>query len=91
MFSLVALVMVVVGYLVNGIALMLLWAWFMVPTLKLPELSLPAAIGIGIVISFLTQQYIPKNEKQKIEAFVIEGFLLPIFSIIVGWIVHLFM
>ncbi len=82
--------MVVVAYLLNGVALKLLWGWFMVPTLGLPVISLVQAIGIGIVIGFLTQQHIPRDEDAKKELLFFEV-LSPVLAIAVGWIVHLFM
>ena len=52
------IVAMVVGYLLNGLALKMLWGWFMVPTFGLPTLSLAQAIGVGIMVGFLTHQYI---------------------------------
>ncbi len=79
-----------VASLVNGFALKLLWNWFMVPILELPILSLTQAIGIGIVVGSLTHQYIPMNKEQKIEV-MFSMMLLPIASILFGYVVHLFM
>jgi hypothetical protein len=91
MLILFVVVVVMVGvYMLNGVALQLLWNWFMVPTLGLPAISLVQAIGIGILISFLTHQHIPreKEERKQLFAFVI---LNPIIAIAFGWVVHLFM
>jgi hypothetical protein len=48
--------LVVLSTLLRGYALSVLWGWFMVPTLGLPHLSVAQAIGIAIVVSFLTYQ-----------------------------------
>ena len=90
MLALGLIALMIVAYLVNGVALKLLWSWFMVPTLGLPVISLVQAIGIGIVIGFLTQQHIPRNEDEKKELLVFEV-LNPVLAIAVGWVVHLFM
>ena len=84
------IVLTIVAYLLNGVALKLLWGWFMVSTLGLPVISLVQAIGIGIVIGFLTQQHIPRDEDEKKELLVFEV-LTPVIVIAFGWIVHLFM
>jgi hypothetical protein len=53
---------VIFGYaLLDGFVLTKLWLWFMVPVFGLPELGLAQAIGISLVVSWLT--YRP-NEKQ---------------------------
>ena len=90
MVALGLIVLMIVAYLLNGVVLKLLWGWFMVPTLGLPVISLVQAIGIGIVISFLTQQHIPRDEDEKKKLLVFE-ILKPVFTIAVGWVVHLFM
>lgn len=80
----------VVAYLIDGLALKLLWNWFMVPILGLPVLSLVQSIGISIVVGFLTQQHIPRDEDQKKEL-IIYFILTPVTAVIIGYIVHLFM
>ena len=90
MVALGLIALMIVAYLLNGVALKLLWGWFMVPTLGLPVISLVQAIGIGIVIGFLTQQHIPRDEDEKKELLVFEV-LTPVLAIAIGWIVHLFM
>ena len=44
----------VVSCLLRGWVLSILWRWFMVPTLGLPALSVPQAIGIALVVGMLT-------------------------------------
>ncbi|QQG45560.1 MAG: hypothetical protein HYW89_01360 [Candidatus Sungiibacteriota bacterium] len=80
----------IVAYLLSGVALKLLWGWFMVPTLGLPVISLVQAIGVGIVISFLTQQHIPRDKDEAKELLIYEV-IKPVLAIAVGWVVHLFM
>ncbi|HEY4515210.1 MAG TPA: hypothetical protein VJJ22_03585 [Candidatus Paceibacterota bacterium] len=82
--------LLVVTYLLNGAALMLLWGWFMVPTFSLPSLSLSQAIGVGIVISFLAQPYIPKDEDGRNES-IVHDIIVPFLATLIGWIVHQFM
>ena len=44
------------GTLTYGWALMTLWAWFVVPTFKVPTLSLALAIGLSLTIRLFTYQ-----------------------------------
>ena len=74
----------------NGVVLMMLWGWFMVPTLGLPIISLVQAIGINLVISFLTQHHVSTdlNDIQRKKRI---GYALstPLVYLFLGWIVHL--
>lgn len=90
--------------IVNGYVLSVLWGWFVVPALGLPPLTIPSAIGLAMVIGYLTHQYSPKDKiepedeeerkkqkkKELIDA-ISHIISRPISCLIVGWIVHLFM
>lgn len=49
--------------LTQAYVLMHLWAWFVVPTFHLPALSLPLAIGMRLVLGFLTPLGMPHPRK----------------------------
>jgi hypothetical protein len=86
-------VYMVVQYLVTGWALSYLWSWFIVPQFGAGELSIAQAIGISIVVSFLTYSATEaKDERTKDEQFVamIGHVLRPIMALAIGWIVHQF-
>lgn len=85
-----SLLFIVVAYLFDGLALMLLWEWFMTITFGLPAISFAQAVGIGIIINILTHQHIPRDDDKTIEM-MYATMLLPLFAIIIGWIVHLFL
>lgn len=87
--------LIALSAILNGWVLSILWKWFMVPTLGLPDISLASAIGIALVISYLTYQPVdcePK-ERETGEKVVYLGMLVlrPFFVLFFGWIVHLFM
>lgn len=42
--------------ILSGYVLSILWAWFIVSTFGLPLLTIPVAIGIMLVVSYLTKQ-----------------------------------
>ena len=73
----------------SGIVLKALWAWFMVPTFGLPDLSLPVAIGVGLVVSFLTHQYVHTKDED-LPRMLFDEFLYPLIALVMGFVVHLF-
>ena len=92
-----AIVSIAVGAIWKGFVLSVLWRWFMVPIFGLPELSLVVAIGVGLVISFLTYQHI-EIEPAEEESFgyrfgkaLFAAIFYPAIALFFGWIVHLFM
>ncbi len=87
---LVWIILMIVTLPLNGVALKLLWGWFMVPTFGLPVISLVQATGIALVIRFLTQRHIPRDEDEEKQLFNHEIFV-PVLAIAFGWSVHLFM
>lgn len=40
----------------EGFVFMKMWAWFVVPIFGLPAITIPVAIGIALLIGFLTHQ-----------------------------------
>jgi hypothetical protein len=88
-----AVLMAIISTVVNGWALSLLWAWFVVPIFELPDLSLMQAIGIAMIINFSTSNL----AKEKIQAEkgwpdIIGNYLggaigYPVISVYVGWII----
>ncbi len=73
-----------------------LWTWFIVPTFGLPALSIPVAIGVAMVVTFLTYQWrfeeIPEDRKVEYWAQAcMVSTLMPAFFLLFGWIVTLFM
>lgn len=94
---LVALVIgTILSTVVNGWALMTLWGWFIVPVFELPSLTIVQAIGVAMVISFLTKHTIPSMQQKRstseaISFLIGSSFLLPAVTVAVGFVVHLFM
>ncbi len=91
--------LLVLSSIFNGYALSVLWGWFIVPTFGAPALGIVPAIGIAMVVSYLTHQ---KNESKKededddgigVKIFKLAIPVLgkPALALLFGWIVHLFM
>lgn len=81
----------------RGYVLSVLWAWFVVTTFEAPALSIPAAIGLSLVVGFLTQQYqqtkTDNDQDQTIRIIVGLGITIgaPAFALLMGWIVRWFL
>lgn len=84
---------VAVGSILNGYVLSVLWTWFVVPTFGLPKLSIPVAIGISLVVSYLTHQRSDSSDDDKdnlLLKWVARLVLNPLVALLFGWIVHFF-
>lgn len=89
--------LLVVSSIFNGYVLSVLWGWFIIPVFNLPELTVVPAIGIAMVVSYLTYQYNESDESddkifgEKIGKLIVMAILRPLLVLFFGWIVHLFM
>jgi len=88
----------VYGYVLHGWVLTKLWAWFIVPTFALPALSLPAAIGVSVVVGFLTTHLshadmaaTPNTYIQSLITAFVFTTCTALLSLIGGWIVQMWM
>ncbi|NEQ45652.1 MAG: hypothetical protein F6K00_19745 [Leptolyngbya sp. SIOISBB] len=79
----------------NGWALINLWGWFVTPLFSLPELTMGYAIGLGMVVSFLTYHYdtsSSNNSKESALAIasgaLVATVLRPTITVFVGWVVY---
>lgn len=84
----------VLASLFNGWALSVLWGWFLVP-LGLPQIGMAHAIGIGLLVGFLTKTHLhaekefdSKWEKAAAHTAVI---LNPLLVVGMGWVIAQFM
>jgi len=95
--SLWFVVLLLVSSILNGYVLSVLWGWFIVPVFNLPTLTAVSAIGIAMVVSYLTYQYNESDEDdnksfgEKLAKPIAIAILRPLFALFFGWIVHLFM
>jgi len=88
--------LIVVSSVLNGYVLSVLWGWFVVPTFGAPQLSIAPAIGIALVVSYMTHQThdCQKEDKSPGEKIAVGTAILvlkPLVALFFGWIVLLFM
>lgn len=83
-------VLLPLGVMWSGYVLSKLWAWFVVPALGVPELSIPAAIGLALIVSYMTHQATNGDDDLTPEA-LIEGVLWlamrPAAALCFGWVI----
>ena len=90
-------VLVVFSALLSGYALSILWAWFFVPVLGLPKISIAGAIGIALVVGFLTHQdqHQDTNTSKSFSDILVEGFIKaiikPSVALLIGWLVAMWL
>jgi phosphatidylglycerophosphate synthase len=82
----------------RGWALSVLWGWFVVPLFGAPPLSIPYAIGLSLLVGFLTTHYDGSIAREKDREWwesmlggVVYGIIGPSFALLVGWIVVQFL
>lgn len=78
---------------INGWVLTYLWHWFAVPVFGFHELTIVQAIGIGLIIGFMTHRpgVSKKDSRDTDWGGTIAGLLSPFLALFFGYIVHLFM
>lgn len=81
--------------ILNGWVLSILWGWFISPVFGVPLITVGQAIGLAMVISYLTYQHVDSNTKkedtttQYVSIFV-ALILRPFITLGIAYIVHLF-
>ena len=89
--KIITLLLIIPAAIWGGYVLSILWGWFFVPVFGLPTLSVPQAIGISLIVGFLTYHYQYEEDDEEVLLKRIVGiFLVPLECLIIGWIVHLF-
>lgn len=79
----------------SGYVLSLLWQWFITATFEIPSLSMPAAIGLALVVRYLTYQTQPtdksKTNTERTAEWIFTAAFWPAFALVFGFIVKSFM
>jgi hypothetical protein len=87
------IVVLALSSILKGYVFSILWGWFIVP-LGMPAVTVPWAIGISILVSLATYQYNANDEKKDPDGLtkaLSVGLVLPLFSLLFGYIAHSFM
>jgi len=84
--------LIVVSATMNGWALSILWEWYLVPIFDIPKISIPSAIGIALIVGYLThqQQDVDTEDYSPAEVMtraIIIAFTKPLLALLFGWVV----
>lgn len=85
----------VLGYLINGIVLSQLWHWFIAQTFQIKDLTTVQAIGISLVVGYLTHQDGQSKSDDKDRDWIsilVTGVVKvvggPLLVLFIGWIIQ---
>ena len=79
--------------ILSGYVLSVLWGWFIVSTFGLPLLTIPVAIGIMLVVGYMTKQFDFNNQDREDyqKRFNVYMIVNPLAALAVGWVVKMCM
>lgn len=84
--------------ILDGCVLQIMWGWFMTPTFHVPQLSIPQAIGLGLVVTFMTKNVTGEKKKsgtapktRDVVLALSETVLSRVVILSMGWVVQKFM
>ena len=80
--------LMVVSTILRGIVLSILWGWFVFP-LGLPMITGALALGIALLVSYMTDHDSKKEDRELGTAMAL-CVTQPLFVLLVGFIIHLF-
>ncbi len=87
MIGLICLALSPLSYIWNGYVLACLWSWFVVTPFDAPKISIPVAIGIGLIANLLTSSLRAKDSRDADEVYIASlghSFLVPLVALIAG-------
>jgi len=86
--------LLVIMPIVNGFVLVKLWGWFIVDTFGVVGLTIPHAIGVALIVNLLTMDLRNSNsgdeEKSKAIGQLVGRLLAPFLTLLLGYVVYLF-
>lgn len=86
----------IVGPIWSGYVLSILWSWFVVPSLHVPTISVPVAIGFALVVRFLAPSSSSSESKEDktfaehVGTVLGTSLLYPAAGLAFGAVVHMF-
>ena len=89
------IVSLIASSLWSGFVLSILWGWFIAATFDIQTIGIAPAIGLSLVVRYLTYQQAPtdtsKTSTERVIEALVVAFLQPTFALAFGWLVHQFM
>lgn len=85
---------IVLAAIVRAFVLTVMWGWFVMPTFGLRELSIPAAMGLSLILGMLTNPGTNKyddHDKAELFGVLVGAAFGPLLILVLGAIVQLWM
>jgi hypothetical protein len=88
--------LIIASSIYHGFVLTKLWSWFVVPVFSAPHLSIPAAIGLCLIVGFMSKDNDSSNHEKKplwevIFDATLKAAIVPSLSLLTGYIVSHYM
>lgn len=80
---------VIINAIFTGLTLSILWGWFVVDTFGSIALNVPQAVGVALVVSYLTHQQ-TEVDRGLIQSIVLRV-SISLFMLLAGWVTTLFL
>ena len=94
----------VTAAVLRGLVLAQLWKWFVVPAFGLPQISIPLAIGLSVILNYFLvnrEEFLAKNKEEgragdppdlsSAVPLILTEMLTAFFVLLGGWIISLFL
>lgn len=87
----VTIIVLTYAAVINGWALAKLWSWFIVTTFGVAPVSIPAAIGLAMIVEYVAKPSTKTDPDKAYWEVLLEGFIYqtikPLIALIIGVIV----
>jgi len=83
--------------ILSGYVLSILWGWFFVPVFQAPLLNIPSAIGLALIVVYLTHQDNSdlSDDRKEFSDVLLQGCIKatikPATTLFIGWVVAFWM
>lgn len=92
------LVVAVFSISLNGWVMRVFWGWFIVPVFGVDPITIPQAIGLSVIVGYLTRHlknddsYVPEgaSAQDKVVYALVMSVVTSLFFLGMGYVVHLF-
>lgn len=87
-----SMISIPISYILYGYTISTLWSWYIVPTFKLPPVSIPIAIGMWLIVQLGTAKMYSKEEAEAemwkpLLTRLGGSLLLPVLTLLAGYII----
>lgn len=77
--------------LLAGVVLVDLWVWFVMPIFHVGALNIPQALGISLLVGFMTHQISNSKQTEKTATIFVTGAMRPLILWGIGWVIMKFL